>query len=77
MFIVWFTVLFTVAVITLSGGYLEIMSSTIAPILLCVGVADSIHMISKFDDAVQNGLKKEKQLSKCCLHLVALLFLPV
>ncbi|MEQ9090586.1 MAG: MMPL family transporter [Balneola sp.] len=75
MFIVWFTVLFTVAVITLSGGYLEIMSSTIAPILLCVGVADSIHMISKFDDAVQNDFKKRKAIIEMILTLGSATFL--
>lgn len=58
MIIVWTTLLFTVAIIHISGGYLEIMSSTIAPILLCVGVADSIHMIAKYDDARENGYEK-------------------
>lgn len=75
MLIVWFTVLFTVAAITLSGGYLEIMSSTIAPILLCVGVADSIHMISKFDDAVQNGMKQRKAILEMLLTLGSATFL--
>lgn len=58
MVIVWTTLLFTIAIMQLTGGYLEIMSSTIAPILLCVGVADAIHMISKYDDARQSGLLK-------------------
>jgi hypothetical protein len=75
MLIVWFTVLFTVAAITLSGGYLEIMSSTIAPILLCVGVADSIHMISKFDDAVQNGMKQRKAIIEMLITLGSATFL--
>ena len=75
MLIVWFTVLFTVAAITLTGGYLEIMSSTIAPILLCVGVADSIHMISKFDDAVQNGMKQRKAILEMMLTLGSATFL--
>lgn len=48
--IVWLTILLTVAVIVITGGYFEIMSSTIAPILLCVGVADSIHMLAKYQD---------------------------
>lgn len=69
MLIVWLTVLFTVATVTLTGGYLEIMSSTIAPILLCVGVADSIHMISKFDDATQQGLKKQRAIMEMLLTL--------
>ncbi len=75
MLIVWFTVLFTVAAITLTGGYLEIMSSTIAPILLCVGVADSIHMISKFDDAVQSGMKQKKAITEMILTLGSATFL--
>lgn len=58
MIIVWATLLFTIAIMHLTGGYLEIMSSTIAPILLCVGVADSIHMISKYDDARESGYGK-------------------
>jgi len=75
MLIVWFTVLFTVAAISLTGGYLEIMSSTIAPILLCVGVADSIHMISKFDDAVHSGMKKKKAILEMLLTLGSATFL--
>lgn len=58
MIIVWTTLLFTVALMQLTGGYLEIMSSTIAPILLCVGVADAVHMISKYDDSREAGHNK-------------------
>jgi len=49
--LVWLTILFTLAIMQLTGGYFEVMTSTLAPILLCVGIADSIHMISKYDDA--------------------------
>jgi predicted RND superfamily exporter protein len=62
MIIVWITLLFTIALIELTGGYLEIMSSTIAPILLCVGVADAIHMISKYDDNRESGMEKKKSI---------------
>lgn len=48
--IVWLTILFTVAVLYITGGVFEVLTSTIAPILLCVGVADSVHMISKYQD---------------------------
>jgi len=58
--IVWLTVLYTVAIVVLTGGFFEILSSTIAPILLCVGVADSIHMISKYEDSLRAGLPKPK-----------------
>jgi uncharacterized protein len=62
MIIVWTTLLLTVALIQLTGGYLEIMSSTIAPILLCVGVADAIHMISKYDDAREARMNKRESI---------------
>lgn len=54
--IVWLTILLTVAIVVLTGGYFEIMSSTIAPILLCVGVADSIHLLTKYQDARSTGM---------------------
>jgi len=75
MIIVWTTLLFTVAIIHLTGGYLEIMSSTIAPILLCVGVADSIHMISKYDDARENGKKKRSSIIEMLTTLGSATFL--
>jgi hydrophobe/amphiphile efflux-3 (HAE3) family protein len=75
MIIVWTTLLFTVAIIHLSGGYLEIMSSTIAPILLCVGVADSIHMISKFDDSRENGRGKRDSIIEMLTTLGSATFL--
>jgi hydrophobe/amphiphile efflux-3 (HAE3) family protein len=75
MIIVWTTLLFTVAIIHLSGGYLEIMSSTIAPILLCVGVADSVHMISKFDDARESGMGKRKSIIEMLTTLGSATFL--
>lgn len=62
MIIVWSTLLFTIAIMQLTGGYLEIMSSTIAPILLCVGVADAIHMISKYDDARVSGCSRKESI---------------
>ena len=62
LLIVWITILFTVAFIHLTGGYFEIMSSTIAPILLCVGIADSVHMLSKYNDGIMQGLNREESI---------------
>ncbi|MFU8811334.1 MAG: efflux RND transporter permease subunit [Balneolaceae bacterium] len=75
MMIVWATLLFTVALIQLTGGYLEIMSSTIAPILLCVGVADAVHMISKYDDAREQGMDKRKSILEMLMTLGSATFL--
>lgn len=75
MIIVWTTLLFTVAIIQLTGSYLEIISSTIAPILLCVGVADAVHMISKFDDAREHGLRKRPSIIEMLTTLGSATFL--
>lgn len=75
MIIVWSTLLFTVAIMYLTGGYLEIMSSTIAPILLCVGVADAIHMISKYDDAREAGFGKRPSIKEMMKTLGSATFL--
>jgi uncharacterized protein len=75
MAIVWTTLLMTIAIIQLSGGYLEIMSSTIAPILLCVGVADAVHMISKYDDTKHQGIPKKKSIIEMLMTLGSATFL--
>jgi len=75
MIIVWTTLLFTIALMHLTGGHLEIMSSTIAPILLCVGVADAIHMISKYDDARESGMEKRDSILEMLKTLGSATFL--
>jgi len=75
MLIVWFTILMTLAIMQLTGGYFEVMSSTIAPILLCVGIADSIHMLSKYDDARQSGLSRRSSITEMVLTLGSATFL--
>lgn len=75
MAIVWTTLLLTIAIMQITGGYLEIMSSTIAPILLCVGVADAVHMMSKYDDAKHQGLTKKKSIIEMLITLGSATFL--
>ncbi|TVQ65653.1 MAG: hypothetical protein EA360_08645 [Balneolaceae bacterium] len=75
MVIVWSTLLFTLALMHLTGGYLEIMSSTIAPILLCVGVADAVHMISKYDDTRESGKNKKLSILEMMMTLGSATFL--
>lgn len=75
MIIVWTTLIMTVAIIYLTGGYLEIMSTTIAPILLCVGVADAVHMLSKYDDAREAGFGKRPSILEMLKTLGSATFL--
>jgi uncharacterized protein len=60
--IVWLTILFTVAIMSLTGGFFEVMSSTIAPILLCVGIGDSVHMLTKYNDSIYLGTGRKESL---------------
>jgi uncharacterized protein len=73
--IVWLTIVLTVAFIVITGGYFEIMSSTIAPILLCVGVADSIHLLAKYQDSRLNGLAQGPALRETLIILGGATFL--
>lgn len=67
--IVWLSILFSVAMIQLSGGFFEIMSSTIAPILLCVGIADSIHIMSKYNDESLHGTDHQTAIERSMVTL--------
>jgi len=67
--IVWLTIVFTLAVMHLTGGFFEVMSSTIAPILVCVGIADSVHMISKYDDARVHGRSRKYSIREMLITL--------
>lgn len=64
LLIVWLTVLFTITVIQITGGHLEILSSTIISILLCVGVADSVHLLTKYYDGIVQGLSKSQSIKQ-------------
>jgi hypothetical protein len=67
--IVWLSILFSVALIQLSGGFFEIMSSTIAPILLCVGIADTIHIMSKYNDERLQGTDHQTSIERSMVTL--------
>ncbi|AXJ00695.1 hypothetical protein CYPRO_1439 [Cyclonatronum proteinivorum] len=73
--IVWLTILFTVVILWASGGYFEILTSTIAPILLCVGVADSVHMLSKYRDNRMAGIEKPPAVRESLIVLGSATFL--
>jgi len=73
--IVWLTILFTLAILQLSGGYFEVLTSSIAPILLCVGIADSVHMLAKYNDGRFVGLTRGKALKESLIVLGSATFL--
>lgn len=73
--IVWLTILFTVSVIYFSGGVFEVLTSTIAPILLCVGIADSVHMLSKYQDNRSAGMLRSRAMRESLIVLGSATFL--
>lgn len=73
--IVWLTILFTLAIMVLTGGYFEILSSTIAPILLCVGISDSVHIISKYNDGRLSGLSRRSAMKDTLIVMGSATFL--
>jgi len=73
--IVWLTILFTVVILYLTGGYFEVLTSTIAPILLCVGIADSVHMLSKYRDNRLAGLPRPPAMRESLIVLGSATFL--
>lgn len=73
--IVWITIILTIAVLYWSGGYFEVLTSSIAPILLCVGVADSIHMLAKYNEGRFAGLSRRRSLRESLIVLGSATFL--
>lgn len=73
--IVWLTILFTLAIMVLTGGYFEILSSTIAPILLCVGISDSVHILSKYNDGRLGGLSRRSAMKDTVMVMGSATFL--
>lgn len=73
--IVWLTILFTLAIMVLTGGYFEILSSTIAPILLCVGISDSVHILAKYNDGRLGGLSRRSAMKDTVVVMGSATFL--
>ncbi len=73
--VVWITILFTLSFMVMTGGYFEILSSTIAPILLCVGISDSVHLMSKYNDGRISGLSRRSSMKETVIVMGSATFL--
>jgi len=65
----------TVAIQMLFRAPIDVLSSTIAAIILVVGVADSMHLLVKYFNGLGEGLSKREAVRKMVVRLVAALFL--
>jgi uncharacterized protein len=68
---VWLGLLWTIAVMMLSGSYIDVLTSSTAAIILVVAVADSIHLLAKYLDGLTAGLAKREAIRQMVVRLGA------
>ena len=72
---VYLGVLWTVGAMMLFGSAIDVLTSTLAAIVLVVAVADSIHLLAKYHDGLAEGLGKRAALRQTLERLGAATFL--
>lgn len=72
---VYLGVLTTIALQMLFRQPIDVLSSTIAAIILVVGVADAIHLLIKYFNGLGEGLSKHEAIRKMVIRLGAATFL--
>lgn len=72
---VYLGVAVTVAIQMLFRAPIDVLSSTIAAIILVVGVADSIHLLVKYFNGLSEGLSKREAVRKMVVRLGAATFM--
>jgi uncharacterized protein len=68
---VWLGLMWTIAVMMLSGSYIDVLTSSTAAIILVVAVADSIHLLAKYQDGLTAGLDKRAAIRQMVVRLGA------
>jgi predicted RND superfamily exporter protein len=58
LLIVYLGVIWTVAIMMVTGSSIDVLSSTITAMILVVGVADSVHLLTRYYDGIAVGLGK-------------------
>lgn len=69
--IVYLGVVWTIAVMMLTGSSIDVLSSTISAMILVVGVADSVHLLARYYDGVASGLGKREAVHDMLVRLGA------
>ena len=62
--IVFLSVLWTMGAIGLMGFTLNMMIVILPPLLICVGIGDSVHFIAEYQDQCDKGLARRKAMLK-------------
>lgn len=69
LLVVYMGVLWTVALMMALGGAVDVLGSTLAAIILVVGVADSIHLLTRYYGSAARGYAKPEALRDMLVRL--------
>ena len=69
--VVWLGVLWTIAAMMALGSAIDVLTSTLAAIILVVAVADSLHLLAKYYDGLSLGLSKHEAIRQMAVRLGA------
>lgn len=75
LLIVYLGVVWTVAIMMVTGSSIDVLSSTISAMILVVGVADSIHLLARYYDGIAAGLERREAVRDMLVRLGAATFL--
>lgn len=73
--VVWLGVLWTIAAMMALGAAIDVLTSSLAAIILVVAVADSVHLLAKYYDGLGRGLSKREAIRQMAVRLGAATFL--
>jgi hydrophobe/amphiphile efflux-3 (HAE3) family protein len=71
LIVVWLGLLWTIATMMLLGSPIDVLTSTLAAIILVVAVADSLHLLAKYYDGLGQGLDKRAAIRQMAVRLGA------
>ncbi len=75
LLIVYLGMLWTISIMMATGASMDILSSTIAAIILVVGVGDSVHLLSRYNDGLALGLEPREAVRDMIVRLGSATFL--
>ncbi len=71
LLVVWLGVLWTITAMMLFGSSIDVLTSTLAALILVVAVADSLHLLAKYYDGLGAGLDKRTAIRQMAYRLGA------
>ena len=66
---VLFIVVWGLGILRLGGGQINVMTNSLPTLLVIIGVADSIHLLGRYNEEIQRGLKRKEAVYKAVRHI--------